>query len=108
MILVSCSNFAFILRILGYLFNLVQWAIPIFLIALITYDLFKAFISGDEKQKQEAMGRIGKRLLYALILFLIPILVKFVFRAVDKASPKGYGTDNSAINWVSCFNQYFK
>lgn len=108
MILVSCESFDFILRIVGFLFSVLQFVIPIFLIALITFDVVKAMISGDEKGRKDAMGKIGKRLLYAAILFFIPVLVRVLFRAVDKANISGYGNDdNSAIEWIRCFNENF-
>ncbi len=108
MILLTCANFDFILKIVGYLFGFIQWIIPMVLIALIIFDLFKAFTNGDEKGSKDATSRALKRFVYAIIIFLIPVLVRIIFKAVDKASPKGYGTDNSATTWISCFNAYFK
>ena len=100
---VSCKDFGFILRILGYLFGLLQWVIPILLIILITVDLFKIVTgSADEKAKKEGMNRIVKRIIYAVIIFLIPIMVKMIFGVVGRAHV------NDATSWVSCFNAYFK
>ena len=108
MILVSCDSFDFILRIAGYLFGALQWVIPFILIAFITYDIVMAFISADEKKTKEALGRSAKRLIYAVILFLLPMLIKLIFGVVDRANVKGYGgNDNSAKSWISCFNEYF-
>ena len=108
MILVSCDSFDFILRIAAFLFNILQWAVPIILICLITFDVLKGMMGGDEKKSKEALGRAGKRFLYAVIIFFIPILVKIVFKAIDDAHIAGYGgNDNSATSWISCFNQYF-
>ena len=90
MILVSCSNFDFILKIEGFLL-----------------DLFKAFTSADEKTKKDIGSKIGRRLMYALIIFLVPTLLRIIFRALGSAAPSGYGTDNSPTSWIDCFNQYF-
>lgn len=107
MILVSCNNFAFVLKIAGFLFKLIQWAVPITLILFCTLDLFKAFTSADEKAKKDAGSKIVKRLIYAIVIFLVPVLLRIIFRALGSAAPKGYGTDNSTTSWVDCFNQYF-
>ena len=105
---VSCDDFGFLLRILGFLFNLFQWVIPILLIALVTFDILRAMIGGDEKKTKEATSKAFKRLMYAAIIFFIPILVRIVFRAIDSVHIAGYGgNDNSATSWISCFNSYF-
>ena len=99
---VSCNDLGFILKIVSYLFNLLQWIIPIVLILLITIDIAGAIVAGDEKKTKDATTKAGKRLIYAVILFLIPLLVKFVFRAI------GTNTNISGTtNWISCFNEYF-
>lgn len=107
MILVECSNFAFVLKIFGYLFRLIQWAVPIVLILFCTIDLFKVFASADEKAKKDLGNKIAKRLIYAIIIFLVPVLAKIIFRALGSAAPAGYGTDNSPTRWIDCLNQYF-
>ena len=107
MILVSCSNFDFILKIAGFLFKLIQWAVPAVLILFCTIDLFKAFTSADDKAKKDAGSKIVKRIIYALIIFLVPILLRIVFKALGSAAPQGYGTENSPTSWIDCFNQYF-
>ena len=99
---VSCSNLSFILNIVKYLIKIIQFVVPFFLIALVIFDLLKGIIAGDEKSSKETTNKIGKRLLYAVLLFLIPILVRYVFRAIDKVGVEGYGTDNSATSWMTC------
>ena len=37
-----------------FVFNLIQWAIPLVLIVLGTIDMFKAMASGDEKKTKES------------------------------------------------------
>lgn len=107
MILLSCSNYAFILKIVGYLFKLIRWAVPIVLIFMSTIDLFKAMTSADEKAKKDLGTKIGKRIIYAIVIFLIPVIVRIIFKAVGSAAPQGYGDENSPTTWMECFNQYF-
>ena len=107
MILIECSNFAFVLKIIGYLFRLIQWAVPFALVIFSVFDLFKVFTSADDKTKKEIGSKIGKRLIYAMIIFLIPVIARIIFKAVGSASVQGYGDDNSPTSWIDCFNQYF-
>ena len=104
MILFDCSNLNFILRIVAYLFKIIQWIIPILLIILVTVDFLKGMIGGDEKKSKEALSKAGKRLLYAVILFLVPLLVRFIFREIAHVSPAGFGGETSATSWIDCFN----
>lgn len=91
---VTCNDLSFILNIVKYLFKAIQWGIPIFLIVLITIDVLKAMIAGDEKKTKEAISKAGKRFLYAIIFFFIPYLVKLIFSNVPGAS-------------LDCLRQYF-
>ena len=67
---VSCNDFGFILNILGYVFGVLQWVIPILLIVLITVDVVKSMLASDEKKTKEAISKAGKRFMYAIIGFL--------------------------------------
>lgn len=105
---VSCDNLKFILRIVAYLLKVMQWVIPILLIILITIDFLRAVIGGDEKKSKEALGRVGKRVIYAIILFLIPLLVRMIFNELATVSPNGFGGEVNPTNWIDCFNQVLK
>ena len=105
---VSCYTYRHILRIAGILFTTLQWVIPIFLIVLITFDLAKIVINGDEKQKKDSIDKAVKRFLYAIIIFFIPLLVKFAFRTIGdlKVTDRNGGNINT-MSWYDCFNEYF-
>lgn len=60
--------------ILDFLFIL----IPIVLIVLLTIDISKAVISGDEGTQKKAIKLGSKRLLYAIIVFCVPYIVSLV------------------------------
>ena len=107
MILIACSKYGFILKIISYIFGILQIAAPIALILFTIFDLVKAFVSADEKAKSQATGKVVKRIIYVIILFLIPLLVKIIFKAIGNIGISGYGTENSPTNWIDCFNQYF-
>ena len=71
MILEACSDLGFIFGITAYVLSIMRYAVPIVLIIFVTIDVAKLVINPDEKNKKDNMNRIGKRLLYAVIIFLI-------------------------------------
>ena len=74
--------------------------IPIVLIIFGMLDLGKAVMSNDEKTMKEAQGKLIKRFIYAVLVFLIVTLVQVVLGFVDKANQ---GTTGNAKTCVSCF-----
>lgn len=101
---ITCGQLAPFMRILAYLIKLLKIAIPIVLIALIVIDFFKATVASDEKKMNEAKNVAIKRIVYALVIFLVPTLVSLMFKNL------GNTLDNSeltnATEWIGCFNRY--
>lgn len=58
--------------------RILQIAVPIGLILFGTIDMAKAVISGDEKKMKEAQKPFIKRIVSAVIVFLIPYIVSVV------------------------------
>ncbi len=108
MILFDCDKLGFLFRIASYLLTIMMYIIPIVLILLVTIDVAKIVINADEKNRKDNMEKIGKRLLYAIIIFLIPTAVKLVFNSLAKDNPAGYGTDNNVNSWKYCYKKYFE
>ena len=110
MILFSCkgSNLSFIFNIVGYLISLIKYIIPVVLIVLISIDVFKLIVNPDDKNKASTMSKIATRLIYAIILFLVPTLVSLIFKFVAQNTPEGYGgNDNSVPSWLYCIFEKF-
>lgn len=104
-----CDDASFILRIVVKLVKVVQLLIPILLIVLVSFDLFK-MVAGqvDDKAKKEMSDKLVKRIIYAVIVFLVPVIINFVFRQIDPMTD----TSNPAIttdstSWISCWNKYY-
>ena len=101
----NCTRMGFILRIVAQLFLYVRFIVPILLIVMVVFDLVKVVVGqADEKAKKEVGTKVTKRLIYALIVFLVPTLVNYVFKIVENNLTK----NGSATNWVSCWTQYYK
>ena len=58
--------------------RILQIAVPIGLILFGTIDMAKAVIAGDEKKMKEAQTPFIKRIVSAIIVFLIPYIVSVV------------------------------
>lgn len=58
--------------------RILQIAVPIGLILFGTIDMAKAVIAGDEKKMKEAQKPFIKRIVSAVIVFLIPYIVSVV------------------------------
>ena len=67
-----------------FVLNLIRWAIPVVLIILGSIDMFKAMASNDDKKAGEAKSRFIRRLIYAVVAFLVPFLVTFAFDMVGQ------------------------
>ena len=74
--------------------KVLQLVVPIGLIIMGTIDMAKAVIAGDEKKMKEAQKPFIKRIIAAVIVFLIPIIVNMVLSFVT--------TGNS--EWIDCWN----
>lgn len=74
--------------------RVLQVVVPIGLIIMGTIDMAKAVIAGDEKKMKEAQKPFIKRIIAAVIVFLIPLIVNMVLNFVT--------TGNS--EWVDCWN----
>lgn len=74
--------------------RVLQIAIPIGLIVMGTIDMGKSVITGDEKKIKENQGKFVKRIVSAVIVFLIPLIINVVLNFVVQDSN----------DWVKCWN----
>ena len=99
-----CNSLMPILRIVIYLLKIFQWAIPIILIALVTFDFVKSITASDEKMMEKAKNVAVKRLIYAVIIFLVPVIIRFTFKILGNSlSTNNLGLDGPAAG-IKCFN----
>lgn len=88
------------------IFTLIQIAIPGVLIVLGTIDMFKAMASGDEKRTKESQRIFIRRLIYAVVAFLIPFIVRLVFNFVANniATNDGKAGKTAYDQFFACWN----
>lgn len=101
-ILAKCGD-QDLLTILGVVraaLNILTFVIPIILIVLGIVDLSKAVVSSDEKKTKEAQKMFFSRVIYAVVIFLIPTIISLLFRLL----PVGvFGNDMDGYTWVDCW-----
>ncbi len=76
--------------------------IPIALILFGVFDLGKAVIASDEKEVKGAQSRLIKRVIYAIVVFLVPQLVSLIMGIVSIGVD-----DGSTENWATCWNSVY-
>ena len=72
-------------QIIGYVLYVAKILIPLLLIILGTIDFAKATISSDDKAPKDALMALGKRIIIAIIIFLIPTVLNFLLGLVNGA-----------------------
>ena len=68
-----------VIDFLQQIFNVFKYAAPILCLAMSVADFIKATASQDKDALMKAAKMTGKRIVYAIILFLIPDLINFLF-----------------------------
>lgn len=91
---VCTGGIASVVGLAKMVIKVLQLVVPIGLIIMGTIDMAKAVIAGDEKKMKEAQKPFIKRIIAAVIVFLIPIIVNMVLSFVT--------TGNS--DWINCWN----
>ena len=92
------NNVLLTFQIIGYVLFIAKIIIPLLLIILGTIDCAKAAISSNDKANQEALSSLIRRIIAAVIIFLIPTIVSFVLSLIDGVSE----FENNS--WTNCTN----
>ncbi len=88
----ACTNSG-VLKIVLFIENLLKivlYIIPIILILMVMIDLSKAVLSSDESAMQQNLKMVGKRLLSAVIFFMVPTISKFAVNLVSDTAVSDY------------------
>ena len=96
--------------IVKFVLSVIQWAIPIVLIILGTIDMFKAMTKGDDKEQAKVRQTFIRRLIYALVAFLIPFIVRLAFSLASRLMENDTDIQNNlngvtgSKGFVECWN----
>ena len=96
------AELASIIGIVKWVINIICWAIPIILIVLCILDIAKIVTAGniDDKLKKEVTGRITTRIIFAVIIFLVPTIVGIIFQFIPVS---GKDVTLDGVTWRDCW-----
>ena len=95
----ACGGLLPVVRMLRKVIWYIQILVPIGLLLYGSIDLGKAVIASDEKEVKAAQTRLIKRVIYAVVVFLVPMLVTLVMNIV---AGSGAG-DSDTATWQNCW-----
>lgn len=98
----QCSTLMPVIRLIKFgVIPLIQIVIIVALIVLLIIDFGKAVMAGKEDEIKSAQKLAIKRIIYAVIVFLVPWLVNVAFGLLDNTgNGQAQGESQSAI---SCY-----
>ena len=98
-----CGSIMPVLRIVVLLIKIIQWAIPMLLIVFATFDFIKATMANEEKDMDKVKTSVTKRLIYAVVVFLVPTVANLIFELVSQNVSGGdyFGP----MEAIKCYNE---
>ena len=103
-----CQDAYFIMGPAVIIVKIVRFAVPILLILLVIFDFTKALVGQvDDKAKKDAFGKAFKRLIYAMIVFLVPSVINFVLLKIEPISRDPSNTSKTSTSYLGCWNHYY-
>ncbi len=72
-----------ILDKLNWFFNIIKYGGAALAILLGAFDFFKAVMSDEDKSTKKAAERFLKRLIAAVLIFLLPLIIQFILNNVE-------------------------
>ena len=82
---------------------LIQAAIIVVLIVLLILDLGKAVMAGKEDEIKSAQKLAIKRVVYALVVFLVPWIVNVAIGLLSNANNDSNNPGNESENALQCW-----
>jgi hypothetical protein len=98
------KEIAGIMAIVKWVITIICWIIPIILIVLVILDVAKIVTAGniDDKLKKEVTNRIVTRVIFSVLIFLVPTIVSLLFRLVP-LSDDNKNQVVSGATWSDCW-----
>lgn len=102
-VLDNCEGLGAVVSVVKFILKIIQWVVPIILIVLGTIDLVKAVVAGKDDDIKKHQQTLIKRIIAAVIVFLIPMLVSILMGWIGNNDWKTcWKNTNGGIN--SLFN----
>ena len=100
---VFCGEYSVlkILQIVGIIITIAKILVPVILIVLLTIDLMKAFLAGEDKAITSAKETGIRRIIAAIIVFFIPTILNVILLNVADYKDNNYMSTTEG-EWKSC------
>ena len=79
-----CAGLKGTLRIIGEAINIIKLVVPLLIIGLACFDLFKAVTAGKDDQIFKSVKTIATRVVLGVLIFFIPSILDFGFALLDE------------------------
>ena len=99
----KCSEISNILNIAKFVLRAIQFIVPILLILWGTIDLVKSVVAGKEDDIKKNQKTLIKRVISAVIVFLIPVAVYALLNLLGASNNKDGAKGTGSDNWYSCW-----
>ena len=76
---------------INWILNIMKYVGVVALVALSTFDFFKAFVQNDKDALKNAGTKSFKRLIYAILIFFIPIIINILMKLFGANGTCGIG-----------------
>ena len=91
-----------VFRIAGVVKNIFKILVPVLLIIVVSIDLGKALISGDDKDLMEQKDVIIKRLVAAVLVFLLPTIIDIILKQISTYNSGNYYNTGGGGEFGKC------
>ena len=105
----ACNGLLPMAKLVYNIIKILVIVIPIILIILGTIDLGKAVVASDDKEIKAAQSLLIKRVIYAAVIFFIPVLVTVIMDTVSGSTKDTdayeveYTENNVKKGWKECW-----
>ena len=92
----ACENID-ILKVILFvkeIINIILFLIPIAILIMLTIDFFKNVTASKEDEMSKNLRIAGKRLIYVVVIFLVPTIVNFTMNIVG----------DLGVDYAACYN----
>ena len=90
-----------VLKLVMGIISIIRYVVPIALIVMTSLDIIKKVINPDDKDGQK---KILTRAIAAVVIFFIPLLIKFVFIVIDWGIGSGDSYSDADSNLQACLD----
>lgn len=94
-----CYKTATTWQFIGQMLFILKILIPIVIIVLGSIDLGKAVVLSDDKAIKSASSKLLKRVVLGIIIFFVPLIIKFIFSMISFVSED---MRNDYMNCIDC------